>query len=60
MKAFYAVYMRPKPRDLEIKEKNIPKATIFSLVIFLIVCIILGLFPHVATDFLQGLANSLV
>lgn len=60
MKAFYAVYMRPKPRELEIKEGKIPKATIFSLVVLLIVCIILGLFPQVATGFLQGLANSLV
>ncbi len=60
MKAFYAVYMRPKPRDLEIKGTNIPKATIFSLVVFLIVCIIFGLFPQLATGFLQGLANSLV
>jgi energy-converting hydrogenase B subunit F len=60
MKAFYAVYMRPKPRDLEIKNTNIPKATIFSMVVFLIVCIILGLFPQIATGFLQGLANSLI
>ena len=60
MKAFYAVYMRPKPEKLEMKEEKIPKATIFSMVVFLIVCIIFGLFPHVATDFLQGLANSLV
>lgn len=60
MKAFYAVYMRPKPRDLEIKGTGIPKATIFSLVVFLIVCVIFGLFPQIATSFLQGLANSLV
>jgi len=60
MKAFYAVYMRPKPRDLEIKNTNIPKATIFSMVVFLIVCIILGLFPQIATGLLQGLANSLI
>ena len=60
MKAFYAVYMRPKPRDLEIKNKSIPKATIFSLVVFLIVCVILGLFPYIATNLLQGLAGGLV
>ena len=60
MKAFYAVYMRPKPRDLEIKNTNIPKATIFSMVVFLIVCIIFGLFPQIATNLVQGLANSLI
>lgn len=60
MKAFYAVYMRPKPRELEIKEDGIPKATLFSLIVFLIVCIILGLFPQIATNFIQPLANSLI
>ena len=60
MKAFYAIYMRPKPRDLEIKKGRIPKATIFSMVVFLIVCIIFGLFPSIVTNFLQVLANSLI
>lgn len=60
MKAFYAIYMRPKPRDLEINSSKIPKSTIFSLVVFLIVCIILGLFPQIATSYLQPLANSLI
>ncbi len=60
MKAFYSVYMRPKPRDLEIKDTKIPKATIFSMVVFLIVCVIFGLFPQAATSFLQGLAASLI
>ncbi|MEN4018637.1 MAG: energy conserving hydrogenase EhbF [Methanobacterium sp.] len=60
MKAFYAIYMRPKPRDLEINSSKIPYATIFSLVVLLIVCIILGLFPQIATNYLQPLANSII
>lgn len=60
MKAFYAIYMRPQPKELEIKDSKIPKATIFSLVVFLIICIILGLFPQIATSYLQPLANSLI
>ncbi|GAB4308602.1 MAG: energy conserving hydrogenase EhbF [Methanobacteriaceae archaeon] len=60
MKAFYTIFMRPKPAELEINDKNIPKATIISMLVLLAVCIILGLFPQIATDFLQVLANSLV
>ncbi|MGF7117043.1 energy conserving hydrogenase EhbF [Methanobacterium oryzae] len=60
MKAFYAIYMRSRPKDLEISDSKIPKATIFSLVVFLIICIILGLFPQIATNYLQPLANSLI
>ncbi len=60
MKAFYTIYMRPKPDKLKIIDSKIPKATIFSLVVFLIICLILGLFPQIATNYLQPLANSLI
>jgi len=59
MKAFHAVFLRPKPADLEIKNENIPKATIIALLVFLVVCIVFGLFPQVVTSYLQPLATSL-
>ncbi|MEG3224885.1 MAG: hydrogenase [Methanobacteriales archaeon Met13] len=59
MKAFHAVYMRPKPIELEIKNEKIPQATILALLVFLAVCIIFGLFPHLVTGFLQTLSSSL-
>jgi energy-converting hydrogenase B subunit F len=59
MKAYHAVYMRPKPADLEIKNDKIPKATIISMLVLLVVCIIFGLFPQLATSYLQPLASSL-
>lgn len=60
MKAFYTIYMRPKPADLEILENNVPKSTIISLVVFLVICIVLGLFPQLATNSLQTLAAELI
>ncbi|WP_414470288.1 energy conserving hydrogenase EhbF [Methanobacterium sp. ACI-7] len=60
MKAFYSIFMRSKPRDLKISSAKIPKATIFSLVVFLIICLILGLFPQIATSYIQPLATSLI
>ncbi|MDO5835103.1 MAG: energy conserving hydrogenase EhbF [Methanobacterium sp.] len=59
MKAFHAVFLRPKPADLELKNENIPKATIVALVVFLVVCLVFGLFPQVITSYLQPLATSL-
>ncbi len=59
MKAFHAVYMRPKPADLEIKNEKIPRATILSLIVFLVVCLIFGLFPQLATGFLQAISSNL-
>lgn len=60
MKAFYTIYMRPKPAELEVRDYKIPKSTMLSLVVFLILCIILGLFPQIATSSLQVLASGLV
>jgi energy-converting hydrogenase B subunit F len=60
MKAFYNIYMRPKPFDLDIKKIEIPKSTIIALLVFLSVCIILGLYPQLATNYLQVLAQGLI
>ncbi|BDZ69809.1 energy conserving hydrogenase EhbF [Methanobacterium petrolearium] len=59
MKAFHAVFLRQKPADLEIKNENIPKATIIAMLVFLVVCIVFGLFPQMVTSYLQPLATSL-
>ncbi len=60
MKAFYTIYMRPKPAELEIIDNKIPRSTIISMVVFLIICLILGLFPQIATNSLQTIAAGLV
>jgi len=59
MKAFHAVFLRPKPAELELKNEDMPKATIIALLVFLAVCIVFGLFPQVVTTYLQPLATSL-
>lgn len=60
MKAFYTIYMRPKPKELEVLDNKIPRSTVISLVAFLIICLVLGLFPEIATNSLQTLAAGLV
>lgn len=59
MRAYYAIYLRPKPDDLEIKNEKIPRITLIAMVVFLIICIVFGLFPGLATNSLQGLAVSI-
>lgn len=60
MKAFYAIYLRSKPKDLEIVEEKIPRATIIAMTAFLVICITFGVFPQIAIGYLQPLAASLV
>jgi energy-converting hydrogenase B subunit F len=60
VKAYYTIYLKPKPKDLKIINEKIPRATIITMVIFLVICLVLGLFPQLATDQLQQLAAGLV
>lgn len=60
MKAFYTIYLRPRPKDLEIINETIPRATIISMVAFLVICLVLGLFPQLVTESLTQLAQGLV
>ncbi|MCK9151444.1 energy conserving hydrogenase EhbF [Methanobacterium alcaliphilum] len=60
VKAFYTIYLRPRPAALEIKNEKIPKATIISLVALLVICVVLGLFPQLATGFISPLAQGLI
>ncbi len=60
MKAFYNIYMRPKPSELEFTDKGIPKATIISLVVLLVVTVILGIYPQIATNYLQAFAYKIM
>ncbi|MBQ6512670.1 energy conserving hydrogenase EhbF [Methanobrevibacter sp.] len=54
VKTFYAMFLRPKPNDLEVGGKEIPRAMIFAMGILLIIIIVLGLFPDAVTS---GISN---
>jgi energy-converting hydrogenase B subunit F len=59
MRAFHTIYLRPKPADLEIKNEKIPNITLVAMVAFLAICLVFGLYPQLATNFLHGMAMSI-
>lgn len=60
LKMAYAIFLRPKPDDLEISKADVPKTTMVVMVIFLIFCLVVGLFPSLVVDKLAVLALSAV
>ena len=54
VKTFYVMFLRPKPRELEVEGKDVPRAMIFAMGILLILVIALGLFPDVVVN---GISN---
>ncbi len=54
VKTFYAMFLRPKPNELELEGKDVPRAMVLVMVVLLIIVIALGLFPDVVTS---GISN---
>lgn len=60
MKAYHSIYLKPKPNDLVVSDKSLPKSSIVAIGVLLLICIILGLFPQLATDSISQLAMGLI
>ncbi|KZX14146.1 energy conserving hydrogenase EhbF [Methanobrevibacter curvatus] len=58
---FHRIYLKPKPLDLEVKpDVVIPRSTVFSILILLIICIILGIIPNIVTTPLFNYVGALI
>ncbi len=60
VKVFYTVYLKPRPEKMEIINGKIPQVTVFSMVLLLIVCLMLGLFPNIVTNVFSQFAMGLL
>jgi energy-converting hydrogenase B subunit F len=56
---FHSIFLKPKPKDLDVSNKIIPRSTIFSVLIILIICIILGIFPDIIVNPISSYVGGL-
>ena len=54
VKTYYSMFLKPKPNDLEVENKEVPRAMIFAMGILLIIIILLGIFPDIV---INGISN---
>ena len=54
VKTFYVMFLRPKPKDLDVENREVPRAMIFAMGILLIIVVLFGIFPDVVT---QGISS---
>ena len=54
VKTYYSMFLKPKPNELEVENKEVPRAMIFAMGVLLIIIILLGIFPDVVTN---GISN---
>jgi energy-converting hydrogenase B subunit F len=60
MKAYHSIYLKPKPKDLIVTDKIVPRSSIAAIAVLLIICIVLGLFPQLATDTISQFVMGLI
>ncbi|WBF05798.1 energy conserving hydrogenase EhbF [Methanothermobacter thermautotrophicus] len=60
MRAFYSVYLKPEPRGMELESRSVPRSTVFSMVVLIIICTVLGIAPWLATSQFTALIQGLI
>ena len=54
VKTYYSIFLKPKPKDLDVENKQVPKTMIFAMAILLIIVVLFGVYPDVVTN---GISN---
>ena len=54
VKTFYTMFLKPKPVELDVENKEVPRAMVFAMGILLILIVLLGLFPDIIV---QGISS---
>lgn len=60
VKAFYSIYLKPQPTELEFVHETVPKSMVFAVAVLLIMCIVLGLYPGLVTNPIAEVVGGLI
>jgi energy-converting hydrogenase B subunit F len=60
VKTYYTMFLKPKPRDLELEGKEVPRTMIFAMAILLIIVVLLGVYPDVVTNGISSFVGGLL
>ena len=60
VKTFYAMFLKPKPKDLDLEGKDVPRSMVLTMGILLIIIILLGIFPDVVTSGISNIVGGIL
>ena len=60
VKTYYAMFLKPKPNDLELENKDVPRSMILAMGILLIIIVLLGIFPDVVTSGISSFVGGIL
>ena len=60
VKTFYTMFLKPKPKELELENKEVPQSMIFAMGVLLVIIILLGIFPDVVTNGISSFVGGIL
>ncbi len=60
LKIAYAIFLKPKPEELEVSKSSVPRTSIAIMVILIIICLVIGLMPDIVVSQLGQLALTTI
>jgi energy-converting hydrogenase B subunit F len=60
LKITYAIFLKPKPDDLEIVSETVPATTVAVMLLFFVICLVVGLYPDIVVGNLGMYALSVL
>ena len=60
VKTYYTMFLKPKPNDLDLENKEVPRAMVFSMGVLLIIILLLGIFPDIVTSGISSIVGGIL
>lgn len=60
VKTYYTIFLKPKPNDLELENRDVPRSMVLVMGILLIIIVILGIFPDMVTNGISSFIGGIL
>ena len=60
VKTYYTIFLKPKPNDLELENRDVPRSMVLVMGILLIIIVMLGIFPDMVTNGISSFIGGIL
>ena len=60
VKTYYTMFLKPKPNDLDLENKEVPRSMVFAMGVLLILILLLGIFPDIVTSGISSIVGGIL
>ena len=60
VKTYYTIFLKPKPNDLELENRDVPRSMVLVMGILLMIIVMLGIFPDMVTNGISSFIGGIL